>query len=140
MSPNHFLTNMFLFELKKLSNQRVFFFVLITDEGVVSATFLTTNSNEGKKAVLYSAPQPVSSDTGCLTMSYLGQNVHLKLFITPGTEYTRYKPIFERQDVKSKLFTIESIQTPTDTPYMVLFIYLFIYCITWKVQRNCYDI
>nr|XP_034321274.1 uncharacterized protein LOC105335195 isoform X1 [Crassostrea gigas] len=102
----------------------------IDDEGVVSAKFLTTSSNEGEKAVLYSAPQPASSDTSCLSMSYLGQNVRLQLYITQGTQYTRNKTVFERRDVDSKLFTKKSIQTPTNTPYMVILV------ITPKANRS----
>lgn len=95
-------------------------FALITDEAVVSAKILT--SYEERRAVLYSAPQPVSTDIGCLTMSYLGQGVQLQLYITQGTVYTPDKMIFERRDIDSKLFATTSIQTPTNIPYMVLFI------------------
>lgn len=80
------------------------------------------NSNEERRAILYSAPQLVSTDIGCLTMSYLGKDVHLQLYITQGTVYTPKTMVFERRDIDSKLFATTSIQTPTNIPYMVLFI------------------
>ena len=83
------------------------------------------NSNEERRAILYSAPQLVSTDIGCLTMSYLGKDVHLQLYITKGTVYTRDEMVFERRDIDSKLFARKSIQTPTNTPYMVPFLFCF---------------
>lgn len=94
----------------------------IVDDIVVTAKLdKTLTSNEEDMAILYSTPQPVSSDFGCLTLSYKGKGVHLQLFITQGTIYTRNKMVFERRDVDSKLFASTSIQTPTNIPYMVLF-------------------
>lgn len=93
----------------------------IVDDIVVTAKLdKTLTSNEEDMAILYSTPQPVSSDFGCLTLSYKGKGVHLQLFITQGTIYTRNKMVFERRDVDSKLFASTSIQTPTNIPYMVL--------------------
>lgn len=98
------------------------FFSPIVDDIVVTAKLdKTLTSNEEDMAILYSKPQPVSSDFGCLTLSYKGKGVHLQLFITQGTIYTRNKMVFERRDVDSKLFASTSIQTPTNIPYMVLF-------------------
>lgn len=94
----------------------------IVDDIVVTAKLdKTLTSNEEDMAILYSTPQPVSSDFGCLTLSYKGKGVHLQLFITQGTIYTRNKMVFERRDVDSKLFALTSVQTPTNIPYMVLF-------------------
>lgn len=103
-------------------NGRLRVFSLIVDDIVVTAKLdKTLTSNEEDMAILYSTPQPVSSDFGCLTLSYKGKGVHLQLFITQGTIYTRNKMVFERRDVDSKLFASTSIQTPTNIPYMVLF-------------------
>lgn len=93
---------------------------LFADEIVVSAT-LDTFLND--TAVLYSTPQSVSSDFGCLTVSYLGHGVHLQLYITQGTVYRRNKMVYERRDIDSNLFATTSIQIPTNIPYMVLFLY-----------------
>lgn len=103
-------------------NGRLRVFSPIVDDIVVTAKLdKTLTSNEEDMAILYSTPQPVSSDFGCLTLSYKGKGVHLQLFITQGTIYTRNKMVFERRDVDSKLFASTSIQTPTNIPYMVLF-------------------
>lgn len=96
--------------------------VLIADDIVISARLDTFQT---KKAVLYGTPQPASSDFGCLTISYLGHGVHLQLYITKGTVYTRDEMVFERLDIDSKLFATKSIQTPTNTPYMVPFLFCF---------------
>nr|XP_034314027.1 relaxin receptor 2 [Crassostrea gigas] len=96
------------------------------DDIVVTAKLdKTLTSNEEDMAILYSTPQPVSSDFGCLTLSYKGKGVHLQLFITQGTIYTRNKMVFERRDVDSKLFASTSIQTPTNIPYMVILVGTF---------------
>lgn len=100
---------------------RVFFSPIVDDTVVTAKLDKTLTSNEEDMAILYSTPQPVSSDFGCLTLSYKGKGVHLQLFITQGTIYTRNKMVFERRDVDSKLFASTSIQTPTNIPYMVLF-------------------
>lgn len=100
---------------------RVFFSPIVDDIVVTAKLDKTLTSNEEDMAILYSTPQPVSSDFGCLTLSYKGKGVHLQLFITQGTIYTRNKMVFERRDVDSKLFASTSIQTPTNIPYMVLF-------------------
>lgn len=100
---------------------RVFFPPIVDDIVVTAKLDKTLTSNEEDMAILYSTPQPVSSDFGCLTLSYKGKGVHLQLFITQGTIYTRNKMVFERRDVDSKLFASTSIQTPTNIPYMVLF-------------------
>lgn len=97
------------------------FFPIVDDIVVTAKLDKTLTSNEEDMAILYSTPQPVSSDFGCLTLSYKGKGVHLQLFITPGTIYTRNKMVFERRDVDSKLFASTSVQTPTNIPYMVLF-------------------
>lgn len=97
----------------------IFFLVLIADDIVISARLDTFQT---KKAVLYGTPQPASSDFGCLTISYLGHGVHLQLYITKGTIYTRDEMVFERLDIDSKLFATKSIQTPTNAPYMVPFL------------------
>lgn len=103
-------------------NGRLRVFSPIVDDIVVTAKLdKTLTSNEEDMAILYSTPQPVSSDFGCLTLSYKGKGVHLQLFITQGTIYTRNKMVFERRDVDSKLFASTNIQTPTNIPYMVLF-------------------
>eukprot|EP00105_Crassostrea_gigas_P034028 XP_019918176.1 PREDICTED: uncharacterized protein LOC105317207 [Crassostrea gigas] len=96
------------------------------DDIVVTAKLdKTLTRNEEDMAILYSTPQPVSSDFGCLTLSYKGKGVHLQLFITQGTIYTRNKMVFERRDVDSKLFASTSIQTPTNIPYMVILVGTF---------------
>lgn len=100
---------------------RVFFSPIVDDIVVTAKLDKTLTRNEEDMAILYSTPQPVSSDFGCLTLSYKGKGVHLQLFITQGTIYTRNKMVFERRDVDSKLFASTSIQTPTNIPYMVLF-------------------
>nr|XP_034314022.1 uncharacterized protein LOC105317187 [Crassostrea gigas] len=92
----------------------------IDGEEVITAKML--NSNEERRAILYSAPQLVSTDIGCLTMSYLGKDVHLQLYITQGTVYTPKTMVFERRDIDSKLFATTSIQTPTNIPYMVILV------------------
>ncbi|XP_052685066.1 uncharacterized protein LOC128164975 [Crassostrea angulata] len=89
------------------------------DEIVISARLDTFQT---KNAVLYGTPQPASSDFGCLTISYLGHGVHLQLYITKGTVYTRDEMVFERRDIDSKLFARKSIQTPTNTPYMIILV------------------
>lgn len=110
------------FSYRELKIKGVILFFPIVDDIVVTAKLdKTLTSIEEERAVLYSRPQPVSSDFGCLTLSYKGNGVHLQLYITQGTVYTRNKMVFERRDVHSKLFATTSIQTPTNIPYMVLF-------------------
>lgn len=100
-------------------------FFVSADGLVVSAT-LSPYLYMTNTSILYSTPQPASSEFGCLTVSYLGQGVHLQIYITQGTLYTPDKMVFERRDIDSKLFASTSIQTPTNIPYMVLFVYILL--------------
>lgn len=102
---------------------QMFFFFVSADGMVVSAT-LSPYLYMTNTSILYSTPQPASSEFGCLTVSYLGQGVHLQIYITQGTLYTPDKMVFERRDIDPKLFASTSIQTPTNIPYMVLFVYI----------------
>lgn len=100
-------------------------FFVSADGMVVSAT-LSPYLYMTNTSILYSTPQPASSEFGCLTVSYLGQGVHLQIYITQGTLYTPDKMVFERRDIDSKLFASTSIQTPTNIPYMVLFVFILL--------------
>ncbi|XP_061196141.1 uncharacterized protein LOC133204431 [Saccostrea echinata] len=81
--------------------------------------------NTEEKAVLYSTPQPSSSEFGCLTMTYSGENVNLNVFITQGTVLTLDGMIFQRQNINSDLFATTSFQTPIDIPYLVSIVATF---------------
>jgi hypothetical protein len=72
-----------------------------------------------EKAALYSTPQPPSSDFGCVTMTYSGENVKLNVFISQGTVLTNDMSVLQRQNIDSKIFVTTSFQTPIAIPYMV---------------------
>lgn len=97
--------------------------IFVSADGMVVSATLSSYMHRTNTSVLYSTPQPASSEFGCLTVSYLGQGVHLQFYITQGTLYTPDKMVFERRDIDSKLFASTSIQTPANIPYMVLFVY-----------------
>lgn len=80
-------------------------------------TFL--NDSVEERAVLYSTSQPSSSDFGCVTMTYSGENVNLNVFVSQGTILTNDVSVFQRQNIDTKMFATTSFQTPIAVPYMV---------------------
>lgn len=101
--------------------------IFFTEKNVLSARYNASQNgfiflgSIVKKAVLYSTPQPPSSDFGCVTISYAGKGVRLKLYVTQGTLYTNSINVF-RSELDNTIFTTTSVQTPMDIPYMVKFI------------------
>ncbi|XP_056018012.1 uncharacterized protein LOC125671577 [Ostrea edulis] len=81
-------------------------------------TFL--NDSVEERAVLYSTSQPSSSDFGCVTMTYSGENVNLNVFVSQGTILTNDVSVFQRQNIDTKMFATTSFQTPIAVPYMVI--------------------
>ncbi|XP_061196140.1 uncharacterized protein LOC133204428 [Saccostrea echinata] len=78
-----------------------------------------------ERAVLYSTPQPSSSEFGCITMTYSGENVQITVFLTQGTMLTFDGMIFQRQNINSDLFATTSFQIPIDVPYLVTIVATF---------------
>lgn len=97
-----------------------YFSNFISGKMIVSAK-IEDISNEDKieTAILYSTPQSMAEDLGCMTMTYFGKNVHLQVFITQGTIYTNNTPVFEQREIDSTTFGLASFQTPAKIPYMV---------------------
>ncbi|XP_062583972.1 relaxin receptor 2-like [Saccostrea cucullata] len=83
------------------------------------------SGNTEERAVLFSKPQPSSSEFGCITMTFSGKNFNLDVYITQGTARTLDRIIFQRQNVNSNLFATTSFQTPIDIPYMVIIVATF---------------
>lgn len=70
-------------------------------------------------SILYSAPQPPSTEYSCLTLFYSGRNSHLEAFITNGTMYFRERRVFQHLNIQSDDVMSTSFQTPIDTAFMV---------------------
>ena len=94
------------------------------DEMVVSAKVALFSDRTMERAIIYSTPQSSAEDIGCITMSYMGESVHLQVFITQGTIYTNDKVVFKQQDIDSSTFASASFQTPANIPYMVKILFL----------------
>lgn len=110
---------------------------MITDKIVISAklNIMQEGSNE-EKAVLFSAPQPPTSDFGCITISYAGKGVRLKLLFTKGTFYTNNERVYEGSEFDYTVFKTTSVAiTPKDIPYMVQFAIVYIFDV---VEQKCF--
>nr|XP_034326190.1 uncharacterized protein LOC105336665 [Crassostrea gigas] len=108
-----------------------------TDKIVISAklNILQEGSNE-EKAVLFSAPQPPTSDFGCITISYAGKGVRLQLLFTKGTFYTNNERVYEGSEFDYTVFKTTSVAiTPKDIPYMVQFVIVYIFDV---VEQKCF--
>nr|XP_034311900.1 relaxin receptor 2 [Crassostrea gigas] len=74
----------------------------------------------GDESILYSTPQPPSTEYSCLTLFYSGRNSHLEAFITNGTMYFRERRVFQHLNIQSDDVMSTSFQTPIDTAFMVM--------------------
>ncbi|XP_034314025.2 relaxin receptor 1 [Magallana gigas] len=73
-------------------------------------------------SILYSAPQPPSTEYSCLSISYSGRNSHIEAFITNGTMLLeeRKVPVFQHLNIDSDDVKSTTFQTPIDTAFMVM--------------------
>uniref|UniRef100_A0A8W8KN41 Uncharacterized protein n=1 Tax=Magallana gigas TaxID=29159 RepID=A0A8W8KN41_MAGGI len=73
-------------------------------------------------SILYSAPQPPSTEYSCLSISYSGRNSHIEAFITKGTMLSKERkvPVFQHLHIDSDDVKSTTFQTPIDTAFMVM--------------------